>query len=55
MREEFESWVYQPMDAWPTPEDYATIVREGVSTCPHLDCLLKGIVVDHDMAIHMMP
>ena len=30
VREEFESWVFSPMDAWPTPEDYATIIRDGV-------------------------
>ena len=38
VREEFESWVYAPMDSWPTPEDYATIVREGP---PWLQILFK--------------
>ena len=32
VREEFEQWVYKPMDAWPTPEDYIRIQREGAAS-----------------------
>lgn len=34
VRAEFEKWVYKPMDAWPTPEDYIRIQREGRPALP---------------------